>query len=167
MRMPSSLRKLDDRVLGSKGSARDDQPRDAEHRDADHDADRQEGSSRGDAERTRTVERTEERTTSRGNGDGLQKVLATVWRISRLVLIALALLMVLAIAFLILPANEDNVIVSNVLDWADTVAGPFRDVFNADDEDRRRIYNYGLAAVVYFVIGSIVGKLPTGSKKAG
>ena len=158
MRMPSSLRKLDDRVLGSKGSATGDGAGDGDHSGTDGDAG---GSERSDSRRTRTVEKT---SPARG-GDGVSSFLATVWRISRLVLLALAVLLVLAVAFLVLPANEDNVIVRNVLDWAESVAGPFRDVFDADDEDRRRIYNYLLAAVVYFIAATVVGKLPTGRKK--
>ena len=161
--MPSGLRKLDDRVLGKGGKAgksHDDGEPAGDTRVAD-DADAPAG------QRTERVERTTRKPSGPppSSTDGLSAVLAVVWRISRLVFIALALVLVVAIAFILLPTNEDNVIVRNVLDLAETVAGPFKDVFNDDDPDRMRSYNYGLAAVVSFVLGSVVGKLPTGSKK--
>ncbi len=162
MRMPAGLKNLDDRVIGRKRRGRPDDP-DGGHDDAD-------GAAHGDHDESgeRTTTRTvETRPARKGNGDGVQTFLATVWRISRLVLLALALVLVLAIAFVLLPTNEDNVIVRNVLDLGEQVAGPFKDVFTVDDPERMRIYNYGLAAAVYAVLGSIVAKLPTGSKRAG
>ena len=179
MRMPAGLKRLDDRVLGSRGSAGGG-TRTEGHRSDDHghvypqDEERSVAKTKGTAEpETERVERTTrttdeatgERAGRRGNGDGLQKVLATVWRVSRLVFLALGLLLVIAIALTLLPANEDNVIVSNVLSWAETVAGPFKDVFTVDDPERMRIYNYALAAAVYFLLATIVSKLPTGGKR--
>ncbi len=164
--MPSGLRKLDDRVLGDKGKGRTD----SRPVDDDHDSHDSHDDAHDDAPREERVERTTRRRPSGpppSSGDGLSAVLAVVWRISRLVFVALAVVLLLAVAFILLPANEDNVIVRNVLSLAETVSGPFKDVFQDDDMDRMRIYNYGLAAVVYFVVGSIVGKLPTGSKKKG
>ena len=133
--MRNALKSLDDRVLRRRRTTTTEE----------------EGS-------TRTVART-------GNGDGLPSFLAVLWRISRLVLLALALLLLLAIAFILLPTNDDNVIVRNVLSLAENVAGPFKDVFTSKSEDRQRISNYGLAAVIYFVLSTIVGKLPTGRRK--
>ena len=169
MRMPTALRNLDDRVIGSRrGSHAHDEDTHDSHdtrgrHDGNHDGDHDDVYPEGDGERvTRTERRPAEK---RGNGDGVSSVLAVIWRVSRLVLIALALVLVLAIAFMLLPANEDNVIVRNVLSLAETVAGPLKDVFTVDDPERQRIYNYALAAVIYFVLASIVAKLPTGSKK--
>jgi hypothetical protein len=180
MRMPQGLRRLDDRVLGDRGkggsattATRDGHPSDGHHDDVHDDArpdDRPDDrpDARPDERTTRTTRTTrtgdgaEPRT---GGGDGLASFLAVVWRVARLVLLALGLLLLVAVAFLLLPANEDNVIVSNVLSLADRVAGPFRDVFTVEDPDRMRIFNYALAAAVYFVVGSVVGKLPTGSKR--
>ena len=161
MRMPTALRNLDDRVMGSRrGSHVHDEDTHDTH--DTHDRDHHDGHHDGE----RTV-RTERRPAARtGNGDGLASFLAVFWRISRLVLLVLGLVLVLAIAFMLLPANEDNVVVRNVLSLAETVAGPLKDVFTVDDPERQRIYNYGLAAVIYFVLASVVGKLPTGRKKA-
>jgi hypothetical protein len=172
MRMPQGLRKLDDRVLGR--SSKDEDGAHDDHRD-DHDDHRDEREHRGEdghhvkaAERSeRTTRREADSPASSGGGDGLSSVLAVVWRVSSLVFVALGLVLVAAVVFILLPANEDNVIVRNALSLADQVSGPFRDVFSVDDPDRMRIYNYGLAAVVAFVLSGVVGKLPTGSKRRG
>ncbi len=158
MRLPQGLKKLDDRVLGERGRHRDD----SQHDSADHAHD---GEHVDEGTEVRTV-RTQRRPQT-GNGDGVQTFLSVLRRISRLVLLLLGLVVLAAVALVLLPANEDNVIVRNVLSLAETVAGPFRDVLTVDDPDRMRVYNYGLAAVVYFVLAAIVGKLPTGGKRTG
>lgn len=163
--MPGGLKRLDDRVLGSKGRKQDGHDHADDHRDHDDDAHRDTDGRRDRRERTETVEVRREPAERRGNGDGLASFLAVVWRISRLVLLALAAVVLLAAALILLPANEDNVIVRNVLSLGETVAGPFKDIFTVDDPDRMRVYNYGVAGVVYIVLASVVGKLPTGSTK--
>lgn len=161
MRMPSGLKKLDDKVLGTKGSDRADagRPREVDLRDE----------SRPDeqaAERPKeSTTRTAEPAAATGRGDGLSSLLAVFWRVSKLVLLALGLVVLLAAALILLPANEDNVIVRNLLSLAETVAGPFKDVFSVDDPDRMRVYNYALAALVYFIVAGVVGRLPTGSTR--
>lgn len=158
--MPTALRNLDDRVIGSR---RGSPAHDDSHAHDTH-GDHPDVYPDGDGERTVRTERRPARRT--GNGDGLSSFLAVLWRVSRLVLLALALVLVVAIAFMLLPTNDDNVIVRNTLSLAETVAGPLKDVFTVDDPERQRIYNYALAAVIYFVLASVVGKLPTGRTKA-
>jgi len=195
MRVPAGLKRLDDRVLGAKasrtdgtrtGARRSDGHEDVYPQDKERSVEQTESGSQTTTEPTEPTEptaerkqpeerteRIERRTRSARDdgkgagrrGDGLPTFLATVWRISRLVLLALGLLLVLAVALILLPANEDNVIVRNVLDYAQTVAGPFKDVFSVDDPERMRIYNYALAAGVYFLLATVVGRLPTGSRK--
>jgi hypothetical protein len=136
MPMPAAFKRLDDRVLGRRRQPVG--PSD-EHVD-DHD---------DDAKPQRPH-------------DGLTTFLAVFYRISRLVFLALALIVTLAIILILAPANDDNVIVRNVFDLAETVAGPFKDVFTVeDDAEREMVVNYVLAAVVYFVAASLVTKLPT------
>jgi hypothetical protein len=148
MRMPSGLRRLDDRVLGRNGKQ-------AEGKEPDDPGTADRAGEPGSGSSTQHVERTTTRTTSPPrSGDGASKALALVWRISRLVLLALGLVVLTAAALILLPSNEDNVIVRNVLSLAETVAGPFRDVFTVEDPDRMRVVNYGLAAVVYVVLSA-------------
>jgi hypothetical protein len=160
MRMPGGLKKLDDKVLGSRGHApaEDGHAReDGAHDDAHDDAHPE--------ERTERTTRTKDSEESKGGGDGVSSFLAVLWRVSQLVLFALGLVVLTAAALVLLPANEDNVIVRNVLSLAETVAGPFKDILTVDDPDRMRVYNYGIAAIVYFVLGAVVGKLPTGGSR--
>lgn len=166
MRMPTALRNLDDRVIGSRRGSRvhDGDSHDTHGRRGRDGDGHDDVYPEGDGEK---VVRTERRPAARtGDGDGVSSFLAVLWRVSRLVLLALAALLVLAIAFMLLPTNEDNVVVRNVLSLAETVAGPLKDVFTVEDPERQRIYNYGLAALVYVVLASIVGKLPTGRRRA-
>jgi hypothetical protein len=138
MRVPASLRRLDDRVLGRSRS------QEAAVTERDHDEHVEEKPSRPH--------------------DGLPTFLSIFYRVSRLVFLALATVLVLAVVLILAPANDDNSIVSAVFDIAEQVAGPFRDIFTLDDDEREKIVNYGVAAVVYFVLGSLVTKLPTGKK---
>ena len=115
----------------------------------------------------RRVEREEPRRSrasalTSGSGDGLSEFLSVFYRVSRLVLLTLAVVCLLGIAFTLIPTNEDNVIVRNVLSLSEWAAGPFSDVFEIDGENARIAANYGLAAAVYALLASFVSKLPTG-----
>lgn len=143
MRMPTALRRMDDRVLGDRFRKRPPTTQ------VDGDV------------------VVEERTTSAPpprTGEGAKEALSIVYRISRLVFLALALACLLGILFTVAPTNADNVIVRNVLDLAEAAAGPFRDVFTAKDDERERVINYAFAAFVYFLASVLVGKLPGGKK---
>lgn len=68
-------------------------------------------------------------------------------------------LIVLGIVLVVLGANKDNVLVGAVLDAANFLVGPFENIF---DLSRRKIevaVNYGLAALVYFILGSLIARL--------
>ena len=99
--------------------------------------------------------------------NGLVGVLAVVYRVSRLVFLLLAALVLLGIVFTKAPTNAHNTIVSHVLDIARSAAGPFKDVFAPKNKSNALVINYGLAAAVYVVLSVIVGKLPTGAKRTG
>ncbi|MCW2713685.1 MAG: hypothetical protein JWN88_732 [Frankiales bacterium] len=138
MRLPGSLQKLDDRVLGDRGK-----PRPTGH-----------GPDEGKAP-------PRERRPRDGAAAG-RRVLATVYRVARLVFLVLALIMVLGIVLTLAPSNPGNVIVRNVLELAEAAAGPFKDVFTQQDPERQTIVNYALAAVVYVLAATLVRKLPGG-----
>ena len=128
MRLPSALRRIDDRVLGDR----------LRRRSVDDDA---------PPRRPRT-------------GNGARETLGVVAKVSRLVLLLLALAVVLGIVFTLAPTNADNVIVDNVLDLADGAAGPFRDVFTvADDGERELVVNDAFAALVYVLGATLAGRL--------
>ncbi|MCU1692240.1 MAG: hypothetical protein JWM64_1331 [Frankiales bacterium] len=86
-------------------------------------------------------------------------LVGSVARVAQIVLIVLAVLLVLGIAAVVLPTDEDNVLVKGVLDGALQVAGPFATVFDVERRELRAGANYGLAAVVYLVLAKLVGRL--------
>jgi uncharacterized Tic20 family protein len=88
----------------------------------------------------------------RGALDVVTTVIAAVLRIA-------ALLIVLGIIFVVLEANSDNSIVSFVLDVADFLVGPFDGLFTPKDEKLEVAINYGIAAVIYLVVASLVARL--------
>lgn len=90
--------------------------------------------------------------TKRGPLTVVATVVGTIFRIA-------ALLIVLGIAFVVLEANADNSIVSVVLDVADFLVGPFDGLFTPKDEKLEVAINYGIAAVIYLVVGSLLARL--------
>lgn len=161
MRLPASLQKLDDRVLGNRlkprapGATADD-PQGGAVKTREVGADRP---AREPREKAEPRERK-----PRDGSAAVAKVLSTVYKVSRLVFLLLALVMVLGIILTLAPSNPDNVIVRNGLELAEAAAGPFKDVFTQKDPERQTIVNYAVAAAVYLLAASLVRKLPTGSK---
>jgi hypothetical protein len=70
-----------------------------------------------------------------------------------------ALVIVIGIALVVLGANEDNAIVEAILDAAKFLVGPFEDVFDLDKRKAKIAVNYGLAAVVYVFVGSLIARI--------
>jgi hypothetical protein len=143
MALAAFLRNLDDRMLGDR----------LRGRRADGD-----GGHEGGGEGTTSG------TTPRKR-DGLPTFLSIFYRISRLVFLLLATVLVIAIVLILAPANDQNSIVTNVFEIAEQVAGPFKDVFTVMDPDRMKITNYAVASGVYFLASILVSKLPTGGKR--
>jgi hypothetical protein len=78
----------------------------------------------------------------------LEKVLK--WIIGVIVAI-----IVIGILFMVLKANRDNQIVTLVTDVAETLVGPFRDLFDLRSREAEVAVNWGIAAVVYLLIGRL------------
>jgi hypothetical protein len=89
------------------------------------------------------------------------KIASLVW----LVAVVCALFLAVGALLVALNANQDNSIVQFVLDGADVLDGPFsRDngPFTFDGKDaqtKSALVNWGLAAVVYLVIGKIADRI--------
>jgi hypothetical protein len=79
-----------------------------------------------------------------------------VARLIRLAVLVVALIIALAIAFKVLGANSHNTIVSAVHDGGKTLARPFDDMFKIDGAKATLALNWGIALVVYLVIGLAV-----------
>lgn len=159
MRLPASLQKLDDRVLGNRlkpraPDATADDPRGGDVRTVEVTGNRP-------ARQPRDKPEPRDRK-PRDGGAAVGRVLAVVYTVSRLVFLLLALVMVLGIILTLAPSNPDNVIVRNGLELAESAAGPFKDVFTLQDPERQTIVNYAVAAAVYVLAATLVRKLPTG-----
>lgn len=83
-------------------------------------------------------------------------VLARIVRIITWILVAI---IVLAIVFAVLEANRHNVIVSGVTDVARSLVGPFDGLFNPHDPKLRIAVNWGIAALVYLLVGLLIAAL--------
>ncbi len=66
---------------------------------------------------------------------------------------------VLGIVLVALEANTANVLVDAVLDVANFLVGPFEDVFDLEQRKTAVAVNYGLAALVYFIVGRVIARL--------
>lgn len=91
----------------------------------------------------------------RGGGTALELVAAVIATIFRIA----AFLIVLAIIFVVLEANEQNGIVSFILDVGDFLVGPFDGLFTPEDRKVEVAINYGIAAVVYLIVGQLIAGL--------
>ena len=105
------------------------------------------------------LRRLDDRVLGRPGGSAASGVLRGVVRVSQLVLVALALLLLLAVAAVVLPTDEQNVLVRGVLDGALQVAGPFATVFDVQSRQLRAAANYGLGAAVYLLAAKLLGGL--------
>jgi len=89
------------------------------------------------------------------------KVASVIW----LVAVICALFLAVGALLIALNANQENPIVRLVLDGADLLDGPFsreNGIFTfegKDAETKGALVNWGLAAVVYLVIGKVVDRV--------
>ncbi|WP_425468482.1 hypothetical protein [Prauserella rugosa] len=70
-----------------------------------------------------------------------------------------ALILVGHIIFVIGEANPDNSIVSWAADWSEGLALGFHDLFQPTDPKLSVLINYGIAAIFWLVVSSIVAKV--------
>jgi hypothetical protein len=82
-----------------------------------------------------------------------------VSRAISIVATVVVLLIVAGILLVVLEANPDNGIVSFVTDVAETLVGPFEKLFTLDDRKTEVAVNWGIAAVVYLVVGRVLASI--------
>jgi uncharacterized integral membrane protein len=80
-------------------------------------------------------------------------------RIVRLITSVVVGLLLVAILLVLLEANRDNAIVEALLDAGAWLAGPFDNVFSMDTRKERIAVNYGLAALIYAIVGGLIARL--------
>jgi hypothetical protein len=92
---------------------------------------------------------------SRGSG----AVMASLARVVELIVCIIVLIIVAGIVLVLLKANATNAIVSDVLDAARWLAGPFDGIFSFHSARVVLAVNWGLAAAVYAVVGGLIVRL--------
>lgn len=92
---------------------------------------------------------------SRGSG----VVMGTLARVVRLIVGIIVVIIVAGIVLVLLKANPTNMIVSDVHDAARWLAGPFDGIFSFHNARVALAVNWGLAAVVYLIVGGLTARL--------
>ena len=80
-------------------------------------------------------------------------------RIIHLVVMVIVAIIVAGILLVVLKANPGNSIVSEVHDWARSLAGPFDGIFSFHNAHVAIAVNWGIAAVVYLFVGGLIARL--------
>src|SRR5215210_5511680 len=81
------------------------------------------------------------------------------WGLARIVSLITSIivgLIVIGIILVLLEANRDNSIVDWLVNAAHWLVGPFDNVFKPDGHKARVAVNWGLAAVIYALIGGLI-----------
>jgi hypothetical protein len=98
----------------------------------------------------------------RGLGEGAAVLVLTA-RVVRWVARLLALIIGLAIVFVVLDANAHNAIVSHVHGSALGLVGPFKDMFHLRPHKLALAVNWGVALAVYLLVGWLFARLLRGA----
>lgn len=90
---------------------------------------------------------------------GFGAVMGTLARVVRLIVGIIVLIIVAGIVLVLLKATPTNTIVSDVHDAARWFAGPFDGIFSFHTARVALAVNWGLAAVVYLIVGGLIARL--------
>jgi hypothetical protein len=80
-------------------------------------------------------------------------------RVVQLVVSIVVAIIVAGILLVVLKANPANGIVSEVHDWAHSLAGPFNGMFSFHSANTALAVNWGIAAVLYLFVGGLIARL--------
>jgi hypothetical protein len=87
------------------------------------------------------------------------KVVGVVATVLRWIGTIIAVILVAHVLLTVFGANPDNPITEFVRSWADPLALAFRDLFTPADAKLRVLADYGLAAIFWLIVTSIVVRL--------
>jgi hypothetical protein len=87
----------------------------------------------------------------------MQTALSIIGTIITLITAIVCVILVLGVILIVAEANPDNVIVENVVDGAEFLAGPFDTLFNLDMRKGEVAVNWVIATAVYAAVGLFVG----------
>jgi hypothetical protein len=88
-------------------------------------------------------------------------------RLVRLIAGLVVLVIVVGIVLRILSANPANSIVSDIHDAGRALVGPFKNIFTLKNPKADLAVNWGLAAVVYLIVGGLIAGLITRAAPRG
>lgn len=91
----------------------------------------------------------------RGAGAGLGILATIINTIARVI----AGIIVIGILLFVFEANQENGIVELINDIAEFFVGPFDELFTPKDPKVERAINWGIAAIVYLVVGGVIAAL--------
>ena len=83
-------------------------------------------------------------------------------RIVKLVTAVVVGFIVVGILLHVLGANGNNAVVSFVYDVAGSLVAPFKSVFSFGSQKLTIAVNWGLAAIVYGIVGAVIARLLAG-----
>jgi hypothetical protein len=95
----------------------------------------------------------------RGGRVAAYGALGVLARLIDLVVAVVAIIIAIGILLVVLKANRSNDIVKLIHDAALWLVGPFKDVFSLHDPKLQVAVNWGLALVVYVIVGRTVASL--------
>jgi hypothetical protein len=84
-------------------------------------------------------------------------------RIVRVVTAVVVGFILVGILLHVLDANSGNAVVGFVYDVAGWLVTPFKGLFSPDGEKLRIAVNWGVAAVVYGIVGSLIARMLAGA----
>jgi hypothetical protein len=88
-------------------------------------------------------------------------------RIVRTIAMIVAGIIVAGILLYVLGANQSNGIVSVVMDAGRWLVGPFKSLFELDSSKAQIAVNWGIAAALYAIAGSLIASLIARAALAG
>jgi hypothetical protein len=80
-------------------------------------------------------------------------------RVVRVIAGVVALVLLIGIVLVLLKANRSNEVVTFFRDAASTLAGPFDGMFTLSPKRVETAVNWGIAAVVWYLVGHLVARL--------
>lgn len=95
---------------------------------------------------------------ARGAG-AVGSVMLLIARLVRLIVGIIVALIVAGILLKVLSANLSNSIVKDIHDAAKFFVGPFNDIFKVKNPKTSIAVNWGLAALIYLVVGGFIASL--------
>jgi hypothetical protein len=92
-------------------------------------------------------------------GAARRKALTTLAAVVRLVTGLFALILVVYVVFVVAQANPGNWLTVFVTEWATSLNFGLDTLFEPADPTLRVVVNYGAAAVIWLIIGAVIGRI--------